>query len=96
MSDIKNSDLDLPFPLNLSAPDIYVDGYHGAIIRNNVARINFFAVLHELAPGEAQNNVVRKHVLTLTLSIQTLEGVTASLLGILTQLRAPQQRGGNG
>ena len=51
-----------------SAPEIYVDGFQGAMVRNNILKINFFAEVFDPEKEE----IIRKCVFVLAASSDTV------------------------
>jgi hypothetical protein len=65
------------------APEIYVDGFQGAVISNGVAKFSFFSLYHD--PLSGQNK--RRVVLHLACPVATVDGVQKAFAEIMTNLQ---------
>src|SRR5262245_42897307 len=64
------------------APEIYVDGYHGATFKNGVIKLNFFSDLFDPVQDETR----RLAVLRLTTSIVTIAQLHKALGDLIESL----------
>ncbi|MFN3075500.1 MAG: hypothetical protein ABT940_01190 [Alphaproteobacteria bacterium] len=69
--DLENADI---------APDIYVDGYQGALVTGSVVKINFFS---DYSHGES---IHRKVVARVCIPIDSLRGVVSALTDLLKDI----------
>src|SRR6185437_4144484 len=65
------------------APEIFVDGYQGAMAVNGVVKFNFFSIYHDALSGGSK----RRIVLRLAMPIASVDGVQKAFADLIEGLK---------